>query len=70
MKNTFRELTLTELFNKKEELEKEYFEFRFKSEVGHVENPLKKRTLRRSIARINTLIDNHPDLIHNENEDK
>ena len=65
MKNLFKELTLDELFTKKAELEREYFELRFKSEIGHVENPLKKRNLRRSLARLNTLIDNHPDLMHN-----
>jgi large subunit ribosomal protein L29 len=31
-------------------------EFRFQVVVGHVENPLMKRTLRRQIARLNTRI--------------
>jgi large subunit ribosomal protein L29 len=31
-------------------------EFRFQMVIGHVENPLMKRTMRRQIARLNTLI--------------
>jgi large subunit ribosomal protein L29 len=31
-------------------------EFRFQMVIGHVENPLQKRTMRRQIARLNTLI--------------
>ncbi len=70
MRNSFKELTLNELFNKKEELEKEYLDIRFKSKIGHVDNPLRKRVLRRWLARLNTLIDNHPDLIQNSNEEE
>jgi large subunit ribosomal protein L29 len=56
MKDSFRELTLAELKAKKDELSKKFFKLRFDMVMGHVENPLEKRTLRRKIARVNTLI--------------
>jgi large subunit ribosomal protein L29 len=56
MKNSFKELKLDELVAKREELRKKYFDLRFKMVMGHVENPLEKRTLRRGIARLNCLI--------------
>jgi large subunit ribosomal protein L29 len=56
MKNSFKNLTFPELKVKREELNKKYMEFRFQSVIGHVDNPLQKRTLRRQIARLNTLI--------------
>jgi large subunit ribosomal protein L29 len=34
-------------------------EFRFQMVIGHVDNPLQKRTMRRQIARLNTLIREH-----------
>jgi large subunit ribosomal protein L29 len=34
-------------------------DFRFKTVIGHVDNPLQKRTMRRQIARLNTLIHAH-----------
>ena len=30
--------------------------FRFQSVIGHVDNPMQKRTMRHEIARLNTLI--------------
>ncbi|MBU0926912.1 MAG: 50S ribosomal protein L29 [Spirochaetes bacterium] len=56
MKNSFKELKLEELVAKREELRKKYFDLRFQMVIGHVENPLQKRTIRRQIARLNTLI--------------
>ncbi|MDR1903575.1 MAG: 50S ribosomal protein L29 [Treponema sp.] len=56
MKNSFRNLTYPELKAKRDELGKKYMEFRFQMVIGHVENPLQKRTMRRQIARLNTLI--------------
>lgn len=58
MKNSFNNLTYPELKAKREELGTKYLELRFKLVVGHVENPLQKRTMRRQIARLNTLIRN------------
>ncbi|MDP2816436.1 MAG: 50S ribosomal protein L29 [Rectinemataceae bacterium] len=56
MKNSFKELKQTELVLKRDELKKKYFDLRFQMVVGHVENPLEKRNIRRQIARVETLI--------------
>jgi large subunit ribosomal protein L29 len=56
MKNSFKDMKYEELLAKREDLKKKYFDLRFQMVVGHVENPLEKRTLRRQIARIETLI--------------
>jgi len=59
MKNSFKDLSVPELVAKRDELNKKYMEFRFQMVVGHVENPLLKRIMRRQIARLNTLIRKH-----------
>ena len=59
MKNSFKSLSYPELKAKRDELKKKYMEFRFKLVIGHVDNPLQKRTMRRQIARLNTLIHAH-----------
>ena len=56
MKNSFKNLSYPELKAKRDELKKKHMEFRFKLVIGHVDNPLQKRTVRRQIARLNTLI--------------
>ena len=56
MKNSFKNLSFVELKAKREELNRKYMDFRFQLVIGHVDNPLQKRTLRRQIARLNTLI--------------
>ncbi|MDR0600615.1 MAG: 50S ribosomal protein L29 [Treponema sp.] len=56
MKNSFSSLSYQELKAKREELSRKYMEFRFQMVIGHVDNPLQKRTMRRQIARLNTLI--------------
>jgi large subunit ribosomal protein L29 len=56
MKNSFKNLSFAELKAKRDELHKKYMEFRFQKVIGHVDNPLLKRTMRRQIARLNTLI--------------
>jgi large subunit ribosomal protein L29 len=56
MKNSFKELKLDELVAKRAELKKKYFDFRFQAVVGHVENPVQARNLRRQIARLETRI--------------
>lgn len=56
MKTSFNDLTYTELVNKKEELHKEYLKLRMDKVLGHLENPLRLRTIRRDIARVNTII--------------
>jgi large subunit ribosomal protein L29 len=56
MKNSIKDLTYDELLVKRDELKKRLLEVRFKKIVGHMDNPLEKRTLRRDIARLNTII--------------
>ncbi|AGT27457.1 50S ribosomal protein L29 [Borrelia miyamotoi] len=56
MLKKFRDLTLEDMKAKILALKKEYMDLRFKVVVGHVENPLKKRELKRDIARLNTII--------------
>jgi large subunit ribosomal protein L29 len=56
MKNSFKNLSFPELKAKREELNRKYLELRFQVVIGHVENPVQKRTMRRQIARLNTLI--------------
>jgi len=59
MKNSFKNLSFAELKTKRDELKKKYMEFRFKIVIGHVDNPLQRRIMRRQIARLNTLIREH-----------
>ena len=59
MKNSFKNLSFPELKAKRDELSRKYMDFRFQMVIGHVENPLQKRQLRRQIARLNTLIREH-----------
>jgi large subunit ribosomal protein L29 len=59
MKNSFKNLTFPELKAKRDEFNRKYLELRFQLVVGHIENPLQKRTMRRQIARLNTLIGQH-----------
>ncbi|MDF1566653.1 MAG: 50S ribosomal protein L29 [Spirochaetaceae bacterium] len=56
MKQTFNELTLEELVAKREELSGKMRDVRFEMVMGHVENPMAKRNIRRQIARLNTMI--------------
>jgi large subunit ribosomal protein L29 len=59
MKNSFKNLSFQELKAKRDELSRKYMDFRFQMVIGHVENPLQKRIIRRQIARLNTLIRAH-----------
>ncbi len=56
MKNSFKNLSLAELKAKRDEMKRKYMELRFQMVIGHVDNPLQKRIMRRQIARLNTLI--------------
>jgi len=53
-KNT--NLTLEECLAKKDELKKELQDLRFNMVLGHVENPVAKRNIKRDIARMNTVV--------------
>mgnify|MGYP002627148771 CR=1 FL=1 len=56
MKNSFAKLSYNELVAKRDELRRSYLNMRMERVLGHVENPLQVRTVRRQIARLNTLI--------------
>lgn len=51
-----KDLSYDELVAKRNELKKQYMDFRFQGVIGHVDNPMQKRTMRHEIARLNTLI--------------
>jgi len=59
MKNSFKNLSFPELKAKRDELSRKYMDLRFQMVVGHVDNPLQKREMRRQIARLKTLIRQH-----------
>ncbi len=56
MKDSFNDLSYKELLNKKEEFGKKLFDIRMNRVLGNIENPLEIRTVKRKIARLNTLI--------------
>jgi large subunit ribosomal protein L29 len=56
MKDSFKEMTYPELLAKREELKKQYDEVCANMIIGHVDNPLSKRTVRRKLARVVTII--------------
>ncbi|QMU99259.1 50S ribosomal protein L29 [Borrelia sp. A-FGy1] len=56
MLKKFKDMSLDDIRAKKLILRKEYMDLRFRAVVGHVENTLKKREVRRDIARLNTII--------------
>ncbi|MBF9017137.1 MULTISPECIES: 50S ribosomal protein L29 [unclassified Oceanispirochaeta] len=56
MKERFNDLSVEELIAKREELSNKLQKMRFDMVLGHVENRMDKRNLRRSIARLNTMV--------------
>lgn len=56
MKDSINDLTYDELLAKKEELSRKLLDLRISKVMGHVENPLQLRFIRRTIARLNTII--------------
>ena len=56
MKNSFAKLSYDELVAKREELRRSHLNMRMEKVLGHVENPLQVRNVRRQIARLETLI--------------
>jgi large subunit ribosomal protein L29 len=56
MRDSFKDFSYKELVSKKDELVKKFKDVRFNVVVGHVENTLEERNLRRKIARLNTLL--------------
>jgi large subunit ribosomal protein L29 len=59
MKDSFKDLTLEELAVKREELKKAYNDVCNNSVIGHVDNPLARRTIRRKLARVTTMLHEH-----------
>ena len=55
-KTNYKDSPLAELIAKRDELKQKYMDLRFQFVVGHVENPLLKRSMRREIAALNTFI--------------
>ncbi len=56
MRDSFNDLTYNELVEKREELNRKFLDLRISNVMGHVENPLDKRIIRRKISRLNTII--------------
>ncbi len=56
MKDSLNDLTYDELLVKKEELSRKLLDVRINKVMGHVENSLELRVIRRTIARLNTII--------------
>ena len=54
MKNSYKNMTEQELTAKRDALSKEYLDLRVNKVLGHLDNPLRARRIRREIARINT----------------
>ncbi len=54
--NEIRELTDQELDQKLDDLKDELFNLRFQSATGQIENPMRIRQVKRSIARVKTVI--------------
>ncbi len=55
-KKNVKELSYAELVAQRNELKQKYMDLRFQMVIGHVDNPMQKRSIRRDIARLNTLI--------------
>ncbi len=55
-KKELKSLSYAELVSKRNELTRKYMDLRFQLVIGHVDNPLQKRIMRRDIAALNTLI--------------
>lgn len=52
----FREMTVSELQIQLRDLKEELFNFRFQHATAQLDNPLKIREVRRTIARVKTLL--------------
>lgn len=55
-KKNLKDLSYAELVAQRTELKQKYMNVRFQAVIGHVDNPMERRTLRRQIARLNTFI--------------
>ena len=55
-KSKYREMSYKELVSKRNDLKQKYMDLRFQAVVGHLDNPLEKRSMRCEIAMLNTFI--------------
>ena len=55
-KKSVKEMSYAELVAERNEMKQKYMDLRFQMVIGHVDNPMQKRTMRHEIARLNTLI--------------
>ena len=55
-KSKYREMSYKELVSKRNDLKQKYMDLRFQAVVGHLDNPLEKRSMRREIEMLNTFI--------------
>ena len=55
-KKNVKDLSYAELIAERNKVKQEYMDHRFQSVIGHVDNPMRKRLLRRQIAKLNTFI--------------
>ena len=69
MKDSFNDLTYDELLTKRENLRKQYRDVRFDRVLGHVDDPLSVRIVRRKIARIRTIIHEYDSGIRRRQEE-
>jgi len=58
-KKEIKAMSYAELVSKRDELNKKYMDVRFQKVIGHLDNPLQQRIIRRDIAKLNTLIRLH-----------
>ncbi len=67
--NELRELSNEELEQKMTELVEERFRLRFRSATEQIDNPLQFRTLRRTIARIKTVLRERADQVEGSTDE-
>lgn len=56
VKDSYNDLSYGELLTRRDEIRRQYRDVRFNVVVGHVDNPLLLRTLKRKLARLNTIV--------------
>ena len=56
MKKNIKKMTYAELCAERDKLRKELFNLRMQKVLGHLDNPLALRTVKRDVARLNTHI--------------
>jgi large subunit ribosomal protein L29 len=54
-----RDMTVEEIEQRLREIEQEFFNLKFRRAVQQIENPLRIRSLRRDLARIKTVLNEH-----------